>query len=831
MADPDDDTENATARAPRLSVVYNNNGIKDVKSAGKAMDDHDDQGHHRDEDDGEEEDDRSEQDEEDTDNVDTTDAAGTADGDDAEDGMFDAADERRNGDAPSYNRELSDLKGDLDADEEATSQDDDIMESEPTTDAQSAVTAPASGTDTQPQYSTRGRHHSHETDVDVIREKLPEEGEIARPVGASFLDSLGEEERRTKTRFLPRVDGIHVLFKSEVKQDLLLARTHMSTTGVASKLNAKSQNKARRDEDDADGNDDDDQLVPSEDERTQPDAAGSAVTTVPDQTAMMPSRAFVVSSEEEVESSPHTVETVTAFNPPLPPESAGPKKKHRMMRWERQPADVETDLNSYRKTVTRTRQELIDAQAERERMESVAAHLRAHFLAHVKGLEQEGELLNNEFSAIQQDCVKAADLLQSRTRSRGVGKGSFVMRDVLHILKQKGAEIASLPIKDDSLRGEEIEVGIGGIPAKAFLDWERGKEIVPAKPASAWLLPGQTVRTQYGKGEVLHVFGPRELDVSEAPVAGSVMSAAPLKAANHGFVSSGAPGTVANGGAKVGGGKKGMDKKNPKKSTDTKGGSGKVQVPPGKVDGLLAARACVKLSFGVGFFPLVSLSCHDDVSSYSDAMLVSRWKTMSETALSVAGCIDYSAMANYRATAPIAKEPRGDNAEEAGSDDSAMDMSYKDAAKVKGTSLMFMPYDANLIPTSAGRAMNTAELPILALEQGLNSSLFDSCKVLGTVDNKGIPTKFREWEDIRVEGSWLRAQVLQRRNELARQRRLRVMNERALAATTDKAMRVENLVSEMRADLKSLKDRLDYELIELGEYPPCNGCVWLLIDS
>ena len=81
-----------------------------------------------------------------------------------------------------------------------------------------------------------------------------------------------------------------------------------------------------------------------------------------------------------------------------------------------------------------------------------------------------------------------------------------------------------------------------------------------------------------------------------------------------------------------------------------------------------------------------------------------------------------------------------------------------------------------------------------------------------------VPAKFREWEDIRDELSLLRAQVLQRRNELARQRRLRVMNERALATTTDKATRVENLVSEMRADLKSLKDRLDYELIELGEF-------------
>ena len=122
-----------------------------------------------------------------------------------------------------------------------------------------------------------------------------------------------------------------------------------------------------------------------------------------------------------------------------------------------------------------------------------------------------------------------------------------------------------------------------------------------------------------------------------------------------------------------------------------------------------------------------------------------------------------------------------------------------------------------MLPTSAGRAARLADIPIQALEQGLNENLFDNEGVLGNRDNKGVPEKFRAWEDIRDEHSLFRAQVLQRRNELARQRRLRVMNERALSTTTDKSLRVEHLVSEMRADLKSLKDRLDYELIELGK--------------
>ena len=830
MASPDDETDNNASIIParRISnILYNNNCNENGGPITQAMDNDSNLGRNRhnadhSDDDLENDEVRTEQDEEDSEtNVDTTDAAGTADGDDAEDGMYDVTDEQENGGANDINQdEDSDVR---EGDEEATSQDDEIMEEEAPTNTQSAVSAPASGTDTVPQYSTRGRHHSRETDADVLRDKLPDEGEVEpRPVGASFLDSLGEDERRTRTRVLPNVDGFHALFKAEVKHDLLLARTHMSPTGISTKLNAKSQNKNRREEDDVDANDEEEQFGPSEDERMVPEDAVSAVPTALDQTSLIPSRAFVVPPEEDAEISPHIVETVTAFNPPLPPESAGPKKKHRMMRWERQPADVETDLNSYRKTVTRTRQELIDAQAERERMETVSAHLRAHFLAQVKGLEQEGALLNDEFNALQLACIKAADLLQSRTRSRGVGKGSYVMRDVLHVLKQKGTEIANLPVKDDPLVEEQTAAGIGGIPAKSFMDWERGLKIEPEKPASGWILPGQAVQTPYGSGQVLHVFAPCELDVAEAPVAGSVRTTAPLKTARHGFGHSDAPVTgVANGDSKVGGvGSKRIDKKNPKKNypADKKGESdNKAPVMPGKVDGLLAPRACVKLPFGVGFFSLGSLSCKDDISSYSDAMLVSRWKNMVETALSVAGCIDLAAMANYGATPPVSNpktEPKTDTSDEGGSND----VRDKVPTRIKETPSAFMPFGSNMMPTSAGRAVRMADIPIVSLELGLNSSLLENCAILGKIENKGVPAKFREWEDIRDELSLLRAQVLQRRNELARQRRLRVMNERALATTTDKATRVENLVSEMRADLKSLKDRLDYELIELGEF-------------
>lgn len=50
-----------------------------------------------------------------------------------------------------------------------------------------------------------------------------------------------------------------------------------------------------------------------------------------------------------------------------------------------------------------------------------------------------------------------------------------------------------------------------------------------------------------------------------------------------------------------------------------------------------------------------------------------------------------------------------------------------------------------------------------------------------------------------------------------RQKRIRLLNERTSVATADRYHRAEELVSEMRADLTSLKQRLDEELTELGE--------------
>ena len=62
----------------------------------------------------------------------------------------------------------------------------------------------------------------------------------------------------------------------------------------------------------------------------------------------------------------------------------------------------------------------------------------------------------------------------------------------------------------------------------------------------------------------------------------------------------------------------------------------------------------------------------------------------------------------------------------------------------------------------------------------------------------------------------LRASVLQLKNKLYRQRRIGILNKRTTNSMNDRYLRAEELVSEMRTDLKSLKRRLGDELKELG---------------
>ena len=107
-------------------------------------------------------------------------------------------------------------------------------------------------------------------------------------------------------------------------------------------------------------------------------------------------------------------------------------------------------------------------------------------------------------------------------------------------------------------------------------------------------------------------------------------------------------------------------------------------------------------------------------------------------------------------------------------------------------------------------------MSIFDIEKGLQEALYDGFGVLGDKKNPGVTEEIRQWEDDEQEYLTLRASVLQLRNTLYRQRRIRMLNERTSASMNDRYQRAEELVSEMRSDLKSLKHRLGEELTELG---------------
>lgn len=751
------------------------------------------------------------------------------------------------------------------------------------------VTAADDLRDERPEqhYSTRGRDRHKDEDVRIAPDDQADK-ELSPAVAThSFLEDLTGHERLTRTRFLPHVDGIHALRKSEVRLDLTLARAIVTSLGVAGQVPSKRSRKTRpvsnqgRDDSPMDLDDDGGAAGPSDDDMED----ASAHSTKLEMSMAATSKVFLappdVNTGDDIDGNgkknqptrpPHVVEAVTAYNPPRPPESVGPKKKHRMLRWERKPQDVEIDLSNYRKTVQRTREELQNAEHERERIESIGFALQNSYLSQLRALNEEGRELNQELGRIQQNCIKSADLLTSRTRSRGGGKGSHVMKDVLAILKARGSEMADIGIAIDTIvptAEVKIPPGIGGVSAQSLMDWNQSTVFAPVDIASAWILPGDAVHTPYGEGTVIHVYGPCELDASTAPLSAAIpkptlpLPIVPISKptsfrqaivgeakpdSTHGF---GTPsGKIASlverniaaktslGGV-LSGGKTGNIQGEDKDATwktvpsgmaiNTKNGGKKPPFSDGHRKGepqkenVLSPRICVELPFGIGFFSASVVTSKEDPSSYSDSKLAARWKSMIETALPVGSCLDVAGMETIGFVRPKDK-PMVTNEEGMDVEDEVEGSQSGEAAAPgyqngesnnSAASKRFVPFGSGILPTSIGRGGIVAETEISAIESALKKPIFEGHGVLGMRENQGLPRGFREWEDAKCELSVLRATLLQRRNELNRQRRIRHLNMRALTTTNDRSLRVEALVHEMRADLKSLKDRLDDELVEL----------------
>ena len=622
----------------------------------------------------------------------------------------------------------------------------------------------------------------------------------------SFLsDSLTEEERRTRTRYIPAVDGMHALRKQEIKSDLALARAMQLVNGASEKV---ARSKRKLTEDDASGLETmdsaalsgEDAIMSNEEDKS---AGGATTKTVEIGTMALnvPSSAFVAPTLEGSvkRSTPREVDVVVAFNPPRPPESVGAKKKHRMLRWERRPSDIEVDLSNYRKTVQKTREELKSAEGELERIRVVDNQLRRHFLQHIHCMNLELQRIGEEIATVQQECVDMADLPSSRTRTRGAFKGANAMKDVLHALRAKGKEIEAKGIVLRECSPETSKVyGAGGVSASSFVDWDRSTSIESGKLAEAWIVPGDTVNTPYGVGTVRAVYGPSVVNVSEVP--------------NTDLF----PKTSLS--SKVGDSNDAMEldeTENPIPSVDDT--TSKKKTPKiSKVSdaseailslkNLLAPRVAVQLPFGVAFFNLNSVRSDEDVSRYTDDQLAKRWFGIAETAAQFGACINVSAMANV-----FSKYNKGEAGNFMDTNESENEPSVVETSKER-----LVPFGAGMLPTAVGRGNLLHKAIASELDEAVDKAFFKGYGVLGMKDNTGVPNKVRELEDQRQEHLNLKAKVLQLRNQLYRQRRIRLLNEKTYASSQERSSRVESLVAEMRLDLKNLKGRLDLEIRDFG---------------
>jgi len=666
-------------------------------------------------------------------------------------------------------------------------------------------------------YSTRGR--STETAAAAaVEEKKPERSTIREtfedlprpkdpPSGVSFLvEALTEEERRTRTRFLPDVDGMHMLRKNEINDDVALARllpTIISPQGnVQTRTRRLERSGGGRKNNDCMDVDGEETIIstPHDGDRTKTIELPYSNLTIPSDAFVAPKGVVVGETDgtiivkdrpqnEANVPSPSKVESVTSFNPPRPPESVGGKKKHRMIRWERRPEDIEVDMKNYRRTVQRTRQELQKSEDEYDRLEMIDAHLRRHFLNHTDLLNEEYKNIYDEMEVEIQNLMKESELAGSRTRSKNLTKVDVVMRDVLSMLTRNEQKDAFVVGTSNNVKLDSTTTfpGYGGLNTQAFTDWDNCTNFKPMKPCSSWIEPGQQVKTPYGEGTVLAVFPP-ESPPSSTDTTGNVV----------GSTESQSPLTT------------GRASELQKKSSDDKD----------KYDSLLPLRVKISLNYGVGIFVAESITKIESPAHFTDAQLAERWKGMIDSALKVGPCIDFQGMLQNRRNNNIGKKISyvdkvfGMDMENENNDSKSNDVTTFSAALKSND--QFLPAGASLIPTKNGRGNFLPNMEIGDIEKTLQTALYDGHGVLGRKSNPGVTKDIRNWENDEQEYLTLRASVLQLKNALYRQRRIRILNERTSNSMNDRYCRAEELVSEMRADLKSLKRRLGDELNELG---------------
>jgi len=596
----------------------------------------------------------------------------------------------------------------------------------------------------------------------------------------SFLDGLKEEDRRTRTRLLPAVDGFRKLHKSEIKSDLKLARAIL-------------HKKKKEDEEDMEEKEEENIVIPKTPfippyyEKNENDITSNEV--LDDQDASDNEETPKKPKEQsKLPLDPSTIETISAYNPPRPPESIGPKKKHRLLRWERHPNEIEIDLDNYKKTVDKTRYEWRKLINECQNVEGMNGVLRNHFMEHAKNLKRESEVLDEEYG----------DLMG---RIRGVvgDEKEMGMNDLIKHLQSDISSNVSSTISNVKVSG------LGGItPLSHSTKQPLG---------SGWTIPRDKVQTPLGNGIVLDILPISELNPNTPP---------------------------------------------PSLNTPASTIKSTKEIPPFSHSGiLLPSRLCIKLPFGIGYFTPESVQVINQSCKLSNEDLLQRWNFMRNSALNEGIHCDHNSMLrcdskeeqkcyhyipqNAHISPFIAANRFENSLQEEKNVSSPMDVDKpneqkdetnipkeqqvkdnhlskngsrkRSADNISSTSL---PLDYNLLPCGSQRGTVLVNLHTKDLQTCLENQ-FRSCKgIIGTPTNTEIPKNILQAESTRLTQLSLQAQVLQKRNALYRQRKIRLRNERCFSNSIERATKVEKFMIEMKDDYIGLKHRLAKELEELG---------------
>eukprot|EP00571_Detonula_confervacea_P001265 CAMPEP_0172318422 /NCGR_PEP_ID=MMETSP1058-20130122/34814_1 /TAXON_ID=83371 /ORGANISM="Detonula confervacea, Strain CCMP 353" /LENGTH=1146 /DNA_ID=CAMNT_0013033253 /DNA_START=171 /DNA_END=3611 /DNA_ORIENTATION=+ len=683
----------------------------------------------------------------------------------------------------------------------------------------------------------------------------------------SFLDMLTEDQRRVRHRHIPGVDGFRKLYKSEVKSDMSEAR----------RLKRKVKDSSResgRDGMEVDGEneqDDNASTAISEEDMEENKMPDRDAFVVPDketmkfalggqfacllegtdfENAIKSSNGTIANSSISAASgsgsgpatlkSPRLVDSLTSFNPPRPQESTAPKTHHRLKRWQANPPDISADLLNYRKTVSRTRAELNLAKKEMDRVESVASLVRMHFMGHLNKYKQEVTAVNEGLQEVNGRCIKLEEVYNGRMSTRkgsGVGgKGGRGMKDVFGTLKSLGEEIKGVAVGAGSAGlssaglASATGAGVGGSAVsgsgneKPPKDW-RGMGVGGVTSsqkdaislASGWFLLGDEVIViaTGEEGTIVSVNGPNFEASDKASLANKNKKDATLSG-------------------------KDLQMKKKGSASSSKGGDDMDVDTPSKDKTNTAADTASSKKIGTTIG--VKLAKYNQIRTYSvsqlkfnpkkipalvhlsDANLAKRWENMVATAVANGVNHDVLAMEEYinssfaqqdDSTTKDTSVDSGTASSKEGTkddDDNGKCPSPKSVTHYEDDRSL-LPFGSGLIAAPSVVKNYPSVISLDHLEETVRKVVYEADKprVMPTMSPALLPYESRSEEINQLKGK-----VLQLRNRLGRQKRLRNLNERSLEAGKGRSLKVEGLLVEMQMDLKVLKERLEDELNELG---------------